>query len=227
MPSMTRANLVTRIGQLINDPSDQRFTASQKQDEIQKAQEMFVLDTKCLKDVSTITIVSGTNSYALPTDILDVMRVAHKNLKLERLSEYELDVIFNADWTVTTGTPTKYYIDLDPNNQKIILYPIPQSADAGANLTIEYIKIPPTLSSDSSVPLDSHTLLIPYHDALAYWAAASLLSILPDQAALVEMGQYMKKYDEYVEHCINTFKGLEQSRPINIYYGRNPFNIGR
>ncbi len=228
MPSMTRSELVTRVGLLIGDPNNDRFTATQVQSEVQKWQEQFVLDTKCLIDVSQSSIVSGTASYDLPTDILDVVRVAHDGIKLERTSEYDLDVMLNQDWSDDTGTPTLYYVDLDPNNKKIILYPIPQSGDVGTNnLVVEYIKLPPALSSDSSVPLDSHTLLAAYHDAIAYGAAASLLNIQPDQAALVMIGQYEKKYQKAVSDCIDGFVNLGKSNPINIYRGRNPSNLGR
>lgn len=172
--------------------------------------------------------MSGTAEYALPTDLLDVMRVAHNGLKIEGVSQYELDVLYNSDWTDDTGTPAKYYIDLDPNNKKIHLFPIPTAGDAGTNnLVIEYLKIPPTLTNDSSVPFDSHTLLAPYHDAISYGAASSLLMIRPDQAALVMVGAYEKKYGEYVEKCIEKFRGMGDERPINIYRGRNPSNLGR
>jgi hypothetical protein len=224
---MTRSDLVTRIGLLINDPANQRFTEAQKQAEIEKWQEQFVLDTRCLKDVASETVVAGTSEYSLPSDIFAVLRVAHKGIKIESVSAYELDVLRNADWRTTTGTPTRYYVDLDPNNKKIRLYPIPEAADVGANLTIEYIKIPPALSSDSSVPLDSHTLLTPYHDAIAYGAASSLLNILPDQASIVMIGQYESKYKQAVSDCISMFVGMGEQRPINIYRGRNPGNLGR
>lgn len=228
MPSMTRAELTTRVSLLIGDTSYQRFTEAQIQDEIQKWQEQFVLDTKCLIDVDLDSIVAGTRSYDLPTDILDTVRVAVNGVKMERTSEYELDVLNNQDWSAYTGTPAKYYVDLDPNNKKLIFDRIPESGDAGTdNLVHEYIKLPPALSSDSSVPLDSHTLLAAYHDAIAYGAAASLLNIQPDQSALVMISQYEKKYSKHVDHCIENFKNLGNQSPINIYRGRNPSNIGR
>ena len=228
MPSMTRSELVTRLGLLIGDPNNDRFTTEQKQAEIQRWQEQFVLDTKCLTDVSTDSIVSGTASYSLPSDILDMLRVAVNGKKITRTSEFDLDVLKKQKWSADEGTPSGYYIDLDPNNKKIIFYPIPQTADAGtSNLTMEYIKLPPALSSDSDVPLDSHTLLAAYHDAIAYGAAASLLNIQPDQAALVMISQYEKKYDKSVGLCIENFKNLSQSSPINIYRGRNPSTLGR
>jgi hypothetical protein len=198
------------------------------QDEIQKWQEQFVLDTKCLVDTSTDSIIAAQASYALPTDILDVVRTAVNGKAIRRTSEYDLDVLKKQKWSADEGTPSAYYIDLDPNNKKIIFYPIPQSGDAGAsNLVMEYIKLPPALSSDSSVPLDSHTLLAAYHDAIAYGAAASFLNIQPDQAALIEIGVYEKKYEKAVEHCIENFKNFANSSPMNIYRGRNPSNLGR
>lgn len=216
------------MGLLIGDPNNGRFTAEQLQSEIQRWQEQFVLDTKCLIDVAQSSIIADTASYDLPTDILDIVRVAHNGIKLERTSEYDLDVRLNQDWSDDEGTPKLYYVDLDPNNKKIVLYPIPQTADVGTNnLVMEYIKLPPALSSDSSVPLDSHTLLAAYHDAIAYGAAASLLNILPDQQSLIMIGRYEKKYNEAVEKCISTFVGLGESRPMNIYRGRNPSNLGR
>jgi hypothetical protein len=145
------------------------------------------------------------------------MRVAHKGLKIESVSAYELDLLYKSDWSVTRGTPTRYYIDLDPNNKKIHFFPIPQAADAGANMTMEYLKIPPALSADGSIPLDGHTLLTPYHDAIAYWAAASLLNILPDQSALVMISQYENKYIKYVDACIENFDSMGRQRPLNIY----------
>ena len=228
MPSMTRSELVTRVAQLIGDPSNQRFTTTELQNEIQKWQEQFVLDTKCLIDVDTDSIIADQASYDLPTDILDTVRIAVNGLKIERTSEYDLDVLYNQDWSDDEGTPRKYYIDLDPNNKKIVFYPIPQAGDVGTNNIVhEYIKLPPALSSDSSVPLDSHTLLAAYHDAIAYGAAGSLLNIQPDQAALIMIGQYERKYVKYVDECKENFKNLGNESPMNIYKGRNPSNLGR
>jgi hypothetical protein len=211
----------------VNDPSERRFTAVQKQAEIEKAQEQFVLDTRCLKDVFSITIVAGTSEYDLPSDIFCVLRAAHQGKKIESISAYELDILYNSDWTSLEGTPTKYYVDLDPNNKKLRFFPTPAAADAGANTTLEYIKIPPALSADASIPLDGHTLLTPYHDALGYWAAASLMGILPDQGALVMISRYQREYQNLVDKCIETFKSMGEQLPINIYRGRNPQNIGR
>lgn len=222
MPSLTRSTLVTRIGDLTGDPNNTRFSASKKQDAIQRAQERFVLDTRVLVDVSTDSIVAGTTEYSLPSDVLDVSRVTANSRLIQRTSELDLDIDSGLqDWTDDEGRPYRYYVDLDPNNKKLRLFPEPQSDDAGSNnLRIEYVKIPPSLSSDSSVPLDSHTLLVPYHDALAYLAAADLLKIQPSQQSVVMVNSYEKEYRDLVSHCIETFKNLADQKPMRFRGGR-------
>lgn len=221
MPSLTRATLTTRIQLLINDPSAQRFTAAQYQDEIQKAQERFVLDTRALTDNTTETPVADQAAYNLPTDVLDVKRMAHRGLPLRRISKFELDRYTGQDWTDDKGTPKFYYVDLDPNNKKYSLYPIPQGQDAVSNsIAIEYIKLPPALSADASIPLDGHTLMVAYHDALAYKAAATLLDIFPTQESIVMSQRYEKHYSDLVSHCIETFKALSVTQPVRMRGGR-------
>lgn len=190
------------------------------QDRIQEAQERFVLDTRVLTDNVTDTSVADQQEYALQSDVLDIKRMAHKGIELKRISKFDLDMYTGQDWTDDKGTPRYYYVDLDPNNKKYGLYPIPQAGDAGANLAIEYIKIPPTLSSDSSVPLDGHTLLTPYHNALAYWAAKELLAMNPSQENMVRVQSYWKRYEDEVSHCIETFKHMAQSATWRMYGGR-------
>lgn len=220
MPSQTRATLTTLVSLLIDDPANTRFSTTQVQDKIQEAQERFVLDTRALRDSTTDTVVDGTQEYSLPSDVLDIVRMAHKGVELVRISKADLDFYTTARWDQTTGTPTYFYVDLDPNNKKYGLYPIPTANDAGAYLALEYVKIPPTLSSDSSVPLDSHTLLTPYHNSLAYWAAKELLMINPSQENLVRVQQYSRRYEDEISHCIETFKHLEQSQGWRFKGGR-------
>jgi hypothetical protein len=210
---------------LIGDPSNVQWTATQKQAKIQEWQERFVVDTKALKDVQTVTLISGTAEYDLPTDILDVIRVSHNGLKLERMSEFDMDVANDSDWASESGTPKKYLVDIDPNNKKIRVYPIPQGADTSASLIIEFVKIPPVLSTDAAVPFDSHTLLTPYHMAIAYGAAADLLrpsirSGTGAEAIVVQIREYERMYEKMVTDCIETFKALSESKPLTFAVGR-------
>lgn len=221
MPSQTRSSLVTLVNLLVDDPSQQRFTAAQVQAKIEEAQERFVLDTRVLRDAISETAVAGTAEYDLPTDVLDIVWLAHKGLKLTRISKADLFFYKSADrWDDDSGTPRYYYVNLDPNDKQYGLFPIPTAADAGANISGEYLKIPPSLSADASVPLDGHTLLTPYHNSLAYWAAKELLTINPSQEGLVKVKAYDKRYSDEISHCIETFKHMEQSEGWRMVGGR-------
>lgn len=221
MPSQTRGTLRSLVNLLVGDPSQQRFTAAQVQAKLEEAQERFVLDTRVLRDAISDTSVAGTAEYNLPSDVLNIVWMAHKGLKLTRISKADLFFYKSADrWDDDSGTPRYYYVNLDPNDQQYGLFPIPTAADAGANISGEYLKMPPVLSSDSSVPFDGHTLLIPYHNALAYFAAKELLIINPTQEGLVKVDAYKKRYSDEVSHCIETFKHMEQSQGWRLVGGR-------
>jgi hypothetical protein len=221
LPSQTRSSLSTLTSLLIDDTSNQAFTAAQVLAKIEEAQERFVLDTRVLRDVATGSSVSRQQEYALPSDFMDVIRLSIDGAELTRVSKADLHFIFRGTrWDQTYGTPSHYYVDLDPNNQKYGLYPIP-TGSGSSDISIEYVKMPPVLSSDSSVPFDGHTLLIPYHNSLAYWAAKELLMIRPSQENLVRIQQYTKRYEDEVSNCIETFKHLEQSQGLRFKGGRH------
>jgi hypothetical protein len=222
MPSQTRSSLETLTSVLVGDVSKRLFTPAQYQAALQEAQERFVKDTKCLLDVDTETPVADQAEYDLPTDIMEVNRLSHRGILLSRKAEFDLDLMSGGiDWTEVKGTPQCYYIDLDPNNKKFGLYPIPQAADVVTNsIKIEYIKMPPVMSTDSSVPFDSHTLLIPYHDALAYRAAFKLLSINPSQETVAKRADYMKYYKDEVADCIELFKNMSDNDMPRFRGGR-------
>ena len=156
MPNLTRSDIQSLINQYINDPNDSLWTAAQKQAKIQEAQEQFVEDTQALTDTQSFSVVAGTNAYALSTDTLDILRVGLNGVKLRRYAKFDLDILTRGNWAVTTGTPVSYYVGYTSTNKNLVLYPIPTANDAGSsNLVVEYVKVPPTLSSDSSTPLNS------------------------------------------------------------------------
>jgi hypothetical protein len=213
--------LQQRIGDLTGDPDNRRWSTSKVQAKIEEGQEHFVSDTRVLTDNTTDSIVSGTAEYTLPTDTVDILTVSANYDLLKRISKYDLYIEAGNDWQDDTGSPTNYYIDIDPNNQKLGLYPIPEGGDAGTNnLRIEYIKMPPALTGDSSVPFDGHTLLYPYHMAIAYWAAADLLRVYPTQEHLAMIAEYRKEYDKFVSDCIETFNHMAASTPMRMRGGR-------
>jgi hypothetical protein len=223
MPSQTRDSLATLTSLLIDDPNNRLFTAAQVLAKLQEAQERFVLDTRVLRDNSVITLVAGTQEYDIPTDAMDIVRVLFNGVPLNRKSKFELSYLSGSSrWDQDSGTPSDYYVDLDPNNKKIGLRPIPVSS---GDLPVEYVKIPPALSSGSSVPLDGHTLLVPYHNALAYWSAKELLLIRPSSDNIAKAATYNKEYKDLISDCIETFKHMEQSQSWRLMGGRYHLGI--
>lgn len=209
------------VGQKVFDPQNERWSSAVVQARLEEAQKRFVSDTRCLIDVATpTTLVVNQAEYDLPSDVLDVLRVAHNGKALSRTSKFDLYFYTPDKWTDDKGSPAKYYVDTDPNNKKIGVYPLPQSADTAYTMDIEYLKIPPALSSDSSVPLDSHTLLTPYHYALVYWTARDLLGedVTPENE--IRRKNYKAEYDALVEDCINMFRRLGETTPWRMRGGR-------
>lgn len=221
MPNLTRSDLEDRINEIINDPNDSQWTAAQKQAKIQEAQEQFVEDTQALTDTQSFSVVAGTNAYALSTDTMDILRVGLNGVKLRRYAKFDLDILTRGNWAVTTGTPVSYYVDYTSTNKNLVLYPIPTANDAGSsNLVVEYVKVPPTLSSDSSTPLNSQTLLQPYLMALAYYAASEFLSADNDPQKWIKADRYKKMYKDKVSDCREIFVALSDTVPMRMRGGR-------
>lgn len=218
---MNSGELNTFTGRLIGDPKATRWTATKKKDAHNRAQIEFVLDTECLVDSSTDSIVSGTYEYSLPSTLLLMKRVTVNGLDLRRRSRGFIDSYTADDWSDDTGTPKYYYVDADPDNKKIRLYPIPQDADAGTNnLVMEFIKIPTELDATSDIPLGGHTLLVPYHKALCYKAAAELLSTEITPANLEKIKYYESEYYKTVDRCIGIWRANTQDMPMRMRGGR-------
>jgi len=225
---MNLGTIKTFMGRLLSDTRSTRWTAAIKLDAINRAQDRFVLDTRCLKDVKLDSAVADTYEYDLPTDILHIERVVHKGLELIRKSKNYIDSQSSSDWSDDIGTPKYYYADLDPDNKYIRVYPIPQAGDAGANnIEIDYIKDPADLSADSDTPLNSHSLLAIYHPAIAYKAAYELLGMSVSAQNIEKMNRFDYEYNKLVDHCINTWKDNEESTPLRMAGGRYHHGVMR
>lgn len=221
MPALTRLQAQTLVGDLINDPGFTQWTAAKIQAQIQVSMEQFVEDSRALTDVQSFSIVSGTRTYALATDTMDIIRVAHNGLPLLRMSKFDLDAMTKTDWTQTSGTPRKYYVDFTSTTKNIVIYPNPQGGDSGTNnLVLEYLKVPPVLSGDSSILLNSQVLLNPYLMAVAYHAAAYFLEASQDPKGWANAKIYRNNYEGYVSDCRETFGSLNQSEPRRMRGGR-------
>lgn len=218
MPSYTRSELVTQVSELIGDASNQQWSVIQIQDRLQKAQEKFVSDTRCLRDVLSLNIVAGTSRYTLNTDTFDVVRVGISGRSpLKKISEFDLDMYVGGDWSSTNGSPSHYYVDTNLINKHVTLYPIPQASDAGtSNLIIEYVKVPTVMASDSSYAFDGQGLLNPYIDGIIFYAASQILFASNNPADWTKANIMIKQYDSKVTECITLFNDLSETTPMHL-----------
>lgn len=108
--------------------------------------------------------VSGTASYAWPTDMARMRSLFDTNRNIE-LEAVDLRMIDRS--AVVTGAPMYYALD----GMNVHLYPTP---DGVYSLEMRYWKMPTAMAADSdtpsSLPVDWHHLLWRYAVAQCYWA---------------------------------------------------------
>ena len=222
---MDRSALHTYIGNLTNDPNHDRYTTTMINVVLDNVQDRWNVTAGMIKDTVTLTTVDGTRTYEL-TDLtgtpISFKRVAHKGLNLTKKDKTWFDLYSSGeDWTTITGTPKRYYIEAeDPDVQQIIVQPIPQSADAGANLVVEYIKQHTTMASDTSEPWNDNTLLRPYHQGLGKEVAAELLARDPSDENLKKSENYYVGANLVLQEVINYYEALEIEEPPRMTGGR-------
>lgn len=213
---MNFGQLKQRAAVFAGDPAQTRY-GSLLSDATNDANKQFALDSKCLfKDAPTYAVVSGTAAYALPSDFMLEKGVTFKGLKLDPITRTQLLASQSDDWTDDVGTPTHFIIDPEEARKQILLYPIPQSDDAGNNLILTYYPEPTTMAADADLPLNGYALLDPYHIAIAYLAAWYVLcSEVATPEILSKLANLNRLYNDKVVEAIDKFKNTA-SAPISI-----------
>lgn len=219
---MNRGTLRTLASSFCVDPNQTLFTAAQYNTALDLANQQFAMDSKALyKDASTITVVDGTSAYDLPTDFMYEKKVTHKLIKLDPISRETLEFyIRSEDWTAKTGTPMYFVIDPEEARKQIKLFPIPQGGDAGANLILTYYPFPAAMTADSDTPLNSSSLMVQFHIALACYAAWLLLNYKASSPDISEKRRkLLDQYNDKVTEATDTF-GNTKSEPLRLKGGR-------
>ncbi len=211
------------IGDLTNDPNHDRYTTSQIDTQLENVQSRWNVAAGIIVDTTTLTVIDGTRTYVLSgltgTPIA-FRRVTHKGLDLGKRSKQWFDLYSGDDWSDDVGTPKLYYIDTDVDGFALVTYPIPQSADAGANLVVEYIKQHTPMASASDSPFNSLVYLSPFHYGVAYESAGNLLVQDPDPANAVKVDRYQRMANNAMADLIQSFKALEKEEPMRLSGGR-------
>lgn len=211
------------IGDLSNDANHDRYTTSQIDTQLDNVQNRWNITAGILVETATITTVDGTRTYPftdLTGTVIGFRRVTHKGLPLEKKSKAFFDLYTNDDWSDDIGTPKYYYIDTDATGFNIVLYPVPQSGDAGANLVVEYIFAHTPMSSDSDSPFNSLTYLAPYDYGVAYEVAGNLLIQDPNPQNQVKVDRYQRVANNVLAEVVQVFKALDKEEPLRMTGGR-------
>lgn len=227
---MTLTELQVLIGDLTSDPGHDRYTLSQINTELDNTQDKWNVEARIIKDVITVTVVDGTRRYAISglTGVpIAFTRVTHKGLLLDKKDQAWFDLyVGGTDWTTTIGTPTNYYIEAtDPDLQYITLYPIPQSGDAGAYLSVEYIKKHTAMSASSDTPFNASPLVRPYDFGVAYDVASRLLIRDPNPLNVQKVIPYKKIADDVMADVVQVFKALEKQVPMRLKSNYRPVGM--
>lgn len=159
---MTPSQVETAARNRYGASTDSFFSQSEIFDLIFQAEMILATQTFCIEGVdSSTTTVSGTQSYAFPTNFIGVKRVEWNGRRLKKYDFREDDLVTAlAANTTTTGDPTYYFIW----NGTIYLREIPGSAQT---LKVWGYKQPTALSTSPistslSVPVRHHPKLINY-----------------------------------------------------------------
>lgn len=173
--------------------SRQRYTDARILVWLNEGQRMAVSDAKPIIKSASFELVVGATYYSLPTDFLQVYRVTLDNDVLDETTPEALDR--QDRWQETGAEPTHYFIHW-ASRTKMGVYPWPESVSSTGTVRYEYYAQVTDLSAAGDVPFNSITELAPYHDALAYYAAARMTALdgRTDLAVL-----YMAEYRAGVE----------------------------
>jgi hypothetical protein len=186
---------------------------------VNTAQQQFVIDSKCLwKDWAATIAVSGTASYALPTDFMFEKKVTFDGIGLIPKTRQQLESLYrSSDWSTVTGTPVYYVVDPDVDKSQLLLVPIPQANDAGKAIVLTYYPRPTDLSADADIPFNSTPLLAQFHIALAAWTAWMQLMGESETTPSIERkrNNLLKLYNDTVSQATDTF-GNTVSAPIRM-----------
>lgn len=123
------AKLREAIRRRLNDPAPGTFWQEDELDiHIANGIREWCERTKCLRAQSTVWSQATRDTYNMPPDFLELLRMEDEEGSELTISDFRaLAEEFGTDFTATTGTPTHVYADLDGQG-KFRLYPRPTAS---------------------------------------------------------------------------------------------------
>lgn len=204
---MNRGTLRTQVADFVGDPNQTRFTVTQYNNAINRAQEQFAMETKTTFKYNVWTTADGDSQYDLPSDFMWEEWVTYDGSELKPISRHELNRLNPGfDWSGSdiTATPTHFVIDPEEINKQIRPYPTPNDAKT---LVMRYFAIPTEMSADTDTPLNTSSLMAQFHMGIAAFSAWILLTgetITPE--IQYKRNELMQYYTDSVVKAVDTFK---------------------
>lgn len=164
--SLTRVSMKTAVRRYINetDEDNSNFDNDEIYDYLNQAIRFTGSALKWPLQTAEATSVLDQAVYTLPEDFIALSDFYFDNKDLPIIERIDLSGI-RTDWQNADSATPRYAYKSD--NAKIGLWPPPDAANAGLILQIQYIKVPPDLSDDSTAP-DLH---VAFQDCLPFYAA--------------------------------------------------------
>lgn len=201
---MIRSVMRTTTAELVGDPQQTRYTVARYNTALDRAQEQFAMDSRALWKDTSFTTAAGTATESLQTDFMYEDWVTYDSKELSPISRHDMQRLYGPDWVDTTGEPTNYIIDPEEAVKQIRLWPTPTEAKT---VVIRYYPLPAAMSSDSSVPLNSSSLMAQFHLGLCGFAGWLLLtSEQMTPQILDKRRELMRTYTDAVNKAISSFK---------------------
>lgn len=162
----TRLTFTTSTRRLIDEreSDNSHFEDTEIYDYVNQAIRLLGAELKWPLQTAEATSVEDQAVYTLPEDFISLTDVYFDNRNLAIIERADLPSICNT-WQDSTASNPLYAYKSD--NAKFGLYFKPDATNAGLTIQIQYIKLPPDLSTDVAVP-DLHTA---FQDCIPFYAA--------------------------------------------------------
>lgn len=170
---MNLSDLQNECARLLSDVGNNRWSTAVLTSRLNIAQEIVQGYTNAIKTSESISIVSGTATYGLNANTMDIIRVYKvytdgRMRPLVGISRERLDFMY-PDWNQWQRGEPNYWL-YDATNQQLILAPTPDASVA--SLTIYESRKPADMVNSSDLPFDSNNQMTPYHITLCHWVVA-------------------------------------------------------
>lgn len=184
---MTPAQLVEQARRRYNAYGDSYWSEDELIQLVYEAEMILATEAKVIEDKDTsITTVSGTRTYSVPSGTIGIKRVEYDGYKLKPIDQREDDALtLNNSDTTSTGTP-QYYFEFAGT---LYLRPIPDDAQT---LTLFRFAEPDALTTSSttlSTPTRCHIHICDF-----------ILSVMTMKDGNFDVSdRYQARWEKYVE----------------------------